>query len=316
MSKCPACSGESRVYLQGLYDDRFAYPEQFDLLECVECKHKFLDGSFTDEMLQKLYTDYYPRSDIKIEDFRPLTYEKGFKSWLKGEKRAYSLVPENVRILDIGCGFGETLAYHKNRNCDVYGCEADQNVKKVADEFGYNIHLGLFDPNQYQEKFFDYITMDQVLEHSTDPKKILSDIRTVLKDDGKLIITIPNANGWGAKKFGRKWLHWHTPYHLQFFSKKSLQLTAEEANFKLESFETLTHSEWLFWQRIHLACFPEFKEPSPFFSSKTKEPMPQQASQKIEKLHKEHKYLTNHIATRFFDALGVGDNILAVLKAQ
>jgi hypothetical protein len=33
-----------------------------------------------------------------------------------------------------------------------------------------------------------------------------------------VIIGTPNANGWGARVFGRYWINWHAPYHLHFFN--------------------------------------------------------------------------------------------------
>ncbi len=38
-------------------------------------------------------------------------------------------MPRNVRVLDIGCGFGESLGYYEARGCEAYGVEADENTR-------------------------------------------------------------------------------------------------------------------------------------------------------------------------------------------
>ncbi|HEX9022568.1 MAG TPA: methyltransferase domain-containing protein, partial [Geobacteraceae bacterium] len=169
MRQCLIC-GSNTIPFKTLYDDRFGYPGTFTVTSCAGCGHKSLGTGFTAEELGKLYTDYYPRSRYSLDDYRPHGELSLFRAWLDGAKsQAFRLVPPNVRILDIGCGFGETLGYHRSRGCEVYGVEADENIRRVAERFGYNVCVGLFDPADYAPDYFDYVTMDQVLEHVTDP---------------------------------------------------------------------------------------------------------------------------------------------------
>jgi len=73
-----------------------------------------LDTNIATEALSSLYTEYYPRSTFDFDQYRPAKEVKGFEAWLNGESRtACSHVPEKVRVLDIGCGFGETLGYRR-----------------------------------------------------------------------------------------------------------------------------------------------------------------------------------------------------------
>ena len=78
--------------------------------------------------------------------------------------------------------------------------------QELAEKFGFNVHIGLFDPQIYQKDFFDYITLDQVLEHIQDPVLILKGIKKILRPGGTVVISTPNANGWGARFFKRKWV--------------------------------------------------------------------------------------------------------------
>lgn len=313
---CPICKSKNISNKYNLYDDRYGYLGEFSLLKCLECGHKFLDSEFNSNELGNLYSNYYPRSDMKIEDYLPLQYEKVFLSWFKGKQAsAYTYVPENVRVLDIGCGFGQSLGYHRERGCDVYGVEADENIKRVAEKYGFNIKVGLFDANDYEKDFFDYVTMDQVIEHVTNPHEVLAGINLILKPNGYAILSTPNSNGWGAWLFRKKWINWHTPYHLQHFSKKSLNIVAKESGFEVEKIQTKTSSEWLHYQWIHTVTFPKMGKKSIFWvSSSVKRNFFQKVLLKIISLF--HKTKINHVLTRFFDSIGLGDNYIVILRKK
>lgn len=315
MLNCPVCCSNSLNSFLELYDDRYGYSGKSSLFRCNSCGHKFLNINFSPELLQKLYTNYYPRSNFDLGQYRPSPEVKGFRAWLNGEKRsAYCWVPKNVRVLDIGCGFGETLGYHESRGCDVYGVEADENIRRVAEKFGFKVHVGLFDPDNYEPDFFDYVTLDQVIEHVTDPLATMRGIAKVLKPGGMAILSTPNANGWGAKLFGRRWINWHAPYHSQHFSRASMTIAAEQAGFTIERIKSITSSEWLYYQWIHLCTYPEMGEPSLFWSANSTSSFRLKVFFKI--LARLHQAKMNHIITRFFDIFGVGDSILFFLRKK
>lgn len=288
---------------------------KFRIARCLDCRHKWLDAKFSREELADLYTNYYPRSSFKLEQYKPYEEAKGFFAWLDGEARsAFRWVPRGVRVLDIGCGFGETLGYHRNRGCEVYGVEADENILRVAEKFGFNARAGLFDQADYEKDFFDFVTMDQVIEHVEDPVKTLSGIASVLKPGGTAILSTPNSNGWGAFLFKNLWINWHAPYHLQHFSVRSMKLAAESAGLKLVRARTLTSSEWLYYQWIHLFIYPYMGSPAAFWSDKGTCGILGKIALKFFPLLRKLKI--SHIITRFFDAIGSGDNYLFFLRKE
>jgi 2-polyprenyl-3-methyl-5-hydroxy-6-metoxy-1,4-benzoquinol methylase len=313
--KCPICNSSSNSFYTEVYDDRYGYPGRFKLYKCNDCQHVYLDEKFDSETLTSLYTDYYPRSNFNINNFKPRKEIKGFGSWFKGEHRsAYTYVPKNVRVLDVGCGFGETLAYHKQRGCEVYGCEVDQNIERVAEEHGFNVHVGLYDSANYEENFFDYITLDQVIEHVTDPIEILKGISYNLKTGGTAILSCPNVNGWGASYYKNKWLHWHTPYHLHFFSKKSMRDAAKKAGMIVVKVKYAALSDWLYWQWVHILFMPKINEPSLFWKYMTRKKYSASQIESLNKIDRKKKYRINDVITRILDLMGLGDNYVFILK--
>ncbi|WP_436488070.1 class I SAM-dependent methyltransferase [Chitinophaga sp. ARDCPP14] len=311
---CKYCGNPLDVFYKDMFDNRYGYPGSYTMWQCRNCDHLSLAADFTPAMIGDLYSNYYPRTHMSLEEWQPYKKAAGFMAWFKGlRSTAYNWVPENVRILDIGCGFGETLGYHQSRGCEVYGVEADENIKRVGDKFGFNVKVGLFDADDYQPNYFDYVTMDQVIEHVIDPLVSLKGIEKILKPGGTAILTTPNGKGWGIPVFGKKWAHWHIPYHLHIFSRKSMKKYAAEAGLVLEKSITITNSEWLHYQWLHMAVYPKQGEKSVFWTQSFAE---RTTSQRIimKILAGFHRLKINYLITRLFDAFNAGDNIIYFLK--
>jgi 2-polyprenyl-3-methyl-5-hydroxy-6-metoxy-1,4-benzoquinol methylase len=280
---------------------------------CPTCGHKVLGTCFTEPELSALYGSYYPRGVLPIDDFRPKVELHGFGTWLEGERAsAFRWVPENVRVLDIGCGRGETLAYHASRGCDAHGIDADENLLTIAERYGLNARAGLFHAEDYEPESFDYVTLDQVIEHAVDPRSLLRDVATVLRPGGVAIVTTPNSNGWGGRLLGRWWINWHVPYHLHQFSGRSLVLLAAQSGLEVMSLRTLTNSRWLRYQWMHRFSRPPEGKPSPFWdprrSKRRLRPRPNRVGWWL------YRAKVFHVATRAADGVGLGDNYLCLLQ--
>jgi 2-polyprenyl-3-methyl-5-hydroxy-6-metoxy-1,4-benzoquinol methylase len=312
---CPVCLSSDYTNKHQLYDDRYGYEGLFNLLECSSCGHQYLEGAPQEQSLGDLYTEYYPRKSFNPDNFKP--YREGGKlyNWLVGGRSsACQSVQPKIRVLDIGCGYGETLAYlKKNKQCDVYGVDADRNVEIISKIHGFKIHVGIFDAAVYEPAFFDAVTMNQVIEHVPDIQQNFSMIAHVLKPGGVCILSTPNANGWGSKLFGRRWLNWHVPYHQHFLSKSSVNRLCDEHGFSLESIQTITRSEWLMYQILHLINYPDQGQPSAFWAPyKVARTGVTRMLQKM--VVGTWFLLLPQILTRFFDSIGFGDNYLIIIK--
>ncbi len=315
---CPVCGGPSRVRRARLYDDRYGFPGRFALHECRSCGHGFLDARFDERELEDLYGNYYPRQTEDPSKLPPLTEASGIRSWLEGDRRsAYQWVPPGVRVLDIGCGYGRTVEFHASRGCEAFGSEIDPSVRGHVEARGLKVKVGPFDAGDYEAGTFDVITLDQVYEHVVDPRSFLAGVATLLRPGGRAVISTPNAHGWGAGVFGRRWINWHVPYHLQQFSARSLALAGEQAGLTVVSRRTLTASPWLRYQWWHLFTCPREGRRSPFWD-------PGRVRRKRVRRARRHpmlrivpvldRLLVFQLVTRLFDGLGVGDNHLCILE--
>ncbi len=313
VTACALCGRRAEVRLRDAFDDRYGSPGHFTIERCTGCGHGRVSSELPVEKIRRIYTDYYPRASCSVAEFRPRVATSGITAWLDGDRRlAHTWVPPGVRILDIGCGFGETLAYHRARGCDAHGVEADQNVRRVAEALGLQVQIGLFDPDHYPEASFDWVTMDQVLEHMRDPVQTLRGVARILRRGGSAVVSTPNAGGWGARVFGRRWINWHVPYHQQFFTRRSLEIASGLADLRVVRCETLTSSAWLGFQWAHLATYRGIGSASPFWSRSVRAaPRERLALAALSLLHRSR---VNHVLTRIFDGVGIGDNLLFVLR--
>jgi len=100
---------------------------------------------------------------------------------------------------------------------------------------------------------------------------------------------------------------------VQFFSRRSMQLAAEQSGLVVTKVKTITNSEWLYYQWIHLVLYPKPGEPSRFWSS-NHHGRTLLEWRILRALGLMHRIKINHFITRFFDSLGLGDNYVFVLK--
>jgi 2-polyprenyl-3-methyl-5-hydroxy-6-metoxy-1,4-benzoquinol methylase len=148
-------------------------------------------------------------------------------------------IPEGRnKVLDIGCGAGRFGEYLKNNNkaALVYGVELIEEAAKEASARLDNVICENLDSVDFEDLYyrwgkekFDFITFNDVLEHTKDPWRILSSFRKFLNPEGSVIISIPNIRHWSVL-YGLiiegDWLYKDSGImdktHLRFFTKKSL----------------------------------------------------------------------------------------------
>lgn len=162
-------------------------------------------------------------------------------------KEILSLMPTfSDRVLEIGCGSGQTLQLIKHLKLCKYtvGIELFEQAAKNAnarvdrvyqldiEKEGAPIDLGQF----------DLILILDVLEHLVDPWTVLNRIKSNhLKADGKIIISLPNVRHVTSTlpllingEFEYKERGILDKTHLRFFTRKSGEKMLEQAGLKIE----------------------------------------------------------------------------------
>ena len=152
---------------------------------------------------------------------------------------------EGGRLLDIGCGNGVYINQMRQLGWDVAGIEPDEEAASMAMKSGLNVFRGSLEDAKFSAEHFDAITMNHVIEHVTNPVKLLKECYGVLKPGGRLVVVTPNIKSLGRRLFNDAWLHWDPPRHLHLFSPNALRACAELAG--LEVFELCTTAKSAPW---------------------------------------------------------------------
>ncbi len=120
--------------------------------------------------------------------------------WWEGRRELLKLFLTKTRpkkILDIGCGTGETLTFLKTifPNADLFGIDYSSKAVKFSKDRGHkNIFKAGANKLPFKKNTFDVILFLDVLEHIDDDFGAIKEAKRVLKSGGKIIITGPSLN--------------------------------------------------------------------------------------------------------------------------
>lgn len=100
-----------------------------------------------------------------------------------------------ISVLEIGCGSGSTMSRieYLYPNASVKGIEISDEVAKIGRN-QLDIITGNIESMEllYEKECFDYIILADVVEHLRDPEASLKRLSSYLKDDGRILVSIPN----------------------------------------------------------------------------------------------------------------------------
>jgi|TARA_B100001093_G_C26794285_1_gene1000407 methionine biosynthesis protein MetW len=117
------------------------------------------------------------------------------------------LLPNNSRVLDVGCGDGTLMKFlSKEKNIDVRGLELNEENVNTCISKGLSVIEGNAenDLGQFPDKSFDFVILSQTLQAFYNPVTVLDQLLRVGKAS---IVSIPNFGYWRVRAkllfFGR-----------------------------------------------------------------------------------------------------------------
>ncbi len=112
------------------------------------------------------------------------------------------LIPPGSRVLELGCASGYLSGYMEQvLGCRVTGLEADPAATAIAMARCTEVYTVDLDMPQALEVAkasapYDVLLAAAVLEHLKYPERLLREVRSLLRPDARVIVSLPNIAHW------------------------------------------------------------------------------------------------------------------------
>ena len=215
---CPACgSGET---------ERLSCPSVsgYSYYLCKECDLVF------SEPMKGASKKWYETSEWYDV---PGTPSDGLR-WYESTVIQEDFVAENKRVLNIGCGRNLFLKKLKGMKCDVTAVDINERIIQftkdtlgIADAHACNILEFIRD---YKEEGFDIIIGFELLEHLESPGAFIRELKNILKENGRIVLSVPNRE----RIMPSKDVWDYPPHHLTRWHPNSLRNQLESNGYIVE----------------------------------------------------------------------------------
>lgn len=228
-SNCPICeSSLVQAYHHDLNGNKISI--------CKNCNVQFMNPVYSDAYLDDYYSKYtseeYSQSVIDEQRYTANDY-LSLVSKISGRTGS---------MLDYGCGNGEHSNIGIQRGWDVVGYDVDCTIAKIiSDKYNFEYLCDPFEEVDWNNKSFDLVYANQVVEHLKDPIKALKIIHGIVKDDGLVLVAVPNIYSLSRRiKFliekmgfrkGKVGKYYDAEHHIFYYNKNSISNMLKVAGF-------------------------------------------------------------------------------------
>jgi SAM-dependent methyltransferase len=134
-------------------------------------------------------------------------------------------IPQQLRLLDIGCGCGNFVAIAKQ-----FGYLADGIDPYLPSELE-NDCLHRKSSESIPSDTYDIVVLLNVAEHLDQPRYLFAEARRLLKPNGVMLLTCPYGDSLARRIYQSCWGHLALDEHLLFWTPRSLTSLLRELGF-------------------------------------------------------------------------------------
>jgi len=167
-----------------------------------------------------LYAEYVRAREMKLEHFR----------------RRLTIVQSHCqsgRLLDIGCSCGYFLEVAAAAGFDVHGLEFSASaIAAAAPAVRSRIRRVRVEDLTTGDGAFDVISAFDIIEHLTEPVEFLRRTRTLLSNNGWLVISTPDARHWLRPLMRSRWPMLQPMQHVSLFTGEALTRALTQAGYR------------------------------------------------------------------------------------
>ncbi|MEW6614419.1 MAG: class I SAM-dependent methyltransferase [Thermodesulfobacteriota bacterium] len=231
---CPACK-ESKDFKNQFTKNGFVY------VECLKCGTLFANPRPPESAINNYYkrskaTKYWAEHLFKeTEEARRKEIFSPKAKMVVDLLREASGDERMENLLDVGMGygiFGEEVQKINFFN-EITGVEPSTYLAAICREKGFSIIEMAVEKVKEPKNYFKAATSFEVIEHLFSPEKFLRAINGLLANNGYLILTTLNINGFELLNLWNKSDSIFPPHHINFFNVESLEILLDRTGYRV-----------------------------------------------------------------------------------
>ncbi|MBI1979150.1 MAG: class I SAM-dependent methyltransferase [Elusimicrobia bacterium] len=221
LSQCVLCASPSSSF------SPFCAKGAYSIVRCNHCRLIFVNPRDSHDLIFDQYQED-ATSPVQYYENTAAVDKINFRKRLRW-------VEENLekgKVLDVGCNVGTFLEVARERGWQTVGIEPNKKAAEICMKKNLRVTCALFDSsfvNTFEEKDFDLICMNDVIEHFPDPLQAIKFVKPLLKKNGCLAMSTPNIRNILAKVFQIK-----PKEHLFYFDSHTLRQMLAQAGFEVQ----------------------------------------------------------------------------------
>lgn len=232
LDTCPICAAEHLTKVMDVKDHSVS-GTVFSIQECGSCGLRMTNPRPGPNAIGKYYaSDDYISHTNSSKGILNKVYQLVRNRALSNKHELLRSIRPNGKVLDIGCGTGQFLAYLASRGYQVSGVEPELKARELAIADHALSVLPSLDRIPAQEQFH-FVTLWHVMEHLHDLRQTLKQIYARSASNAVVIIAVPDRESWDAQHYGPEWAAYDVPRHLWHFRRADLSRLLQEHGFEL-----------------------------------------------------------------------------------
>lgn len=223
---CMVCDNADPLYL----GDRDAY----HIHQCTDCGFYFTHPMPSSNLLSDLYNHYNSNTMYTKKARRKVAR-------VKRRIRRYKHHAPGKRFLDAGCNIGSAVQAAFELGFDAHGVDIGHDGIEIARQIHPDgkYHTGEVASMPQAWAAFDFVYCADVMEHVPDPRALLLSLADRMSRGSILYLDTPDAAHFRVPRNILTWDMVCPPYHLVYFTKKSMRHLLDQTGFDVIKFEWL-----------------------------------------------------------------------------
>ncbi|WP_395752820.1 class I SAM-dependent methyltransferase [Prosthecobacter sp.] len=205
--------------------------------QCGKCGFIFVPETKSEDA--NLYDETFGSTNIHP------TYRKTANGYMiKNEEKLKALLKrfqpwhKTGRILDIGCSAAFFMHLAQKNGWQADGVEIAPWAAEFSNkELGVRVFCGMLEQAAFPDNTFDVAFSSHVLEHISDPKSLLLEMKRVLRPGGLHVSVVPTQFASPSWRLQKRFIGDPPPKHVSFFDKSSFTRLVEDVGMEVVSVE-------------------------------------------------------------------------------